>query len=72
LSKLLFHRYLDLYLRGKSYPIKELVLLISDKLYEEFDIENGISERQLLDDISVMRKDSPEGYGAPIIRKKGK
>ena len=58
-------------MKGKSYSIEELVLLISDKLYEEFDIESGISERQLLDDIRVMRKSPPEGYGAPIVRKKG-
>jgi len=44
---------------------------VSEKVAEEYDVEKGISFRQLLDDIRIMRKDPAEGYGAPIIRKDG-
>ena len=65
------YRLIDLYLRQRNRSISEMQRIISDKLFEEFDIESGISERQLLEDIKVMRKSPPEGYGAPILREKG-
>lgn len=65
------YRLIDLYLRQRKRSIEELQRLISNKLFEEFDIESGISQRQLLEDIKIMRKSPPEGYGAPILRKQG-
>jgi predicted DNA-binding transcriptional regulator YafY len=44
---------------------------VSEKLAEEFDIIKGISQRQFDDDLRIMRKDPPQGYGAPIVREGG-
>lgn len=62
--------------QGRHWTLKSLHHYISEKLIEEFDAranEKGmaISERQLLDDIALMRKDPPQGYAAPIVRRKG-
>ena len=71
-NKLAAYRYrlIDSFLEnGKKISLTELQEKIADKLYQEFDIETGLSQRQLLYDIALMRKDEPEGFGAPIIRK---
>jgi len=67
------YRLIDQALRRKHHiwTIDDLKEFVSEKLSEEFDIYKGISMRQLLDDIRIMRKDPPEGFGAPIIRKDG-
>ena len=53
----------------KRWTYDDLLKLVCEKLAEEYDISKGISKRQFDDDIRIMRKDFPEGYGAPIIRK---
>ncbi|MFT4761599.1 MAG: putative DNA-binding transcriptional regulator YafY [Saprospiraceae bacterium] len=65
------YRLIDTCLRHpkREWSLPDLQEWISDKLYEEFDIETGISERQLLGDIALMRKDPPQGFGAKIVRK---
>lgn len=67
------YRLIDNALRNKgrrwNYP--DLIQYVSDKLAEEFDIEKGISKRQFDDDVRIMRKEPPQGYGAPIVREGG-
>ncbi|MCB9282949.1 MAG: WYL domain-containing protein [Lewinellaceae bacterium] len=74
-NKLAGYRYrlIDYCLRNRRrrWTFQDLHDYINWKLQEEFDHENGVSERQLLYDFALMRKDPPEGYGAPIVRKKG-
>jgi predicted DNA-binding transcriptional regulator YafY len=67
------YRLIDQALRnkGKRWNYFDLIQHVSEKLAEEFDIEKGISQRQFDDDIRIMRKDPPQGYGAPIIREDG-
>ena len=64
------YRLIDTCLRHpkRKWSLEDLQEWIANKLYEEFDIETGISERQLLGDIALMRKDPPVGFGAKIIR----
>lgn len=57
--------------RHKRWRYDDLIEHVSEKLAEEYDIFKGISKRQFDDDLRIMRKDFPEGYGAPIIRKDG-
>lgn len=57
--------------RNKIWRYDDLLEHVSEKLAEEYDIYKGISKRQFDDDLRIMRKDPPEGYGAPIIRKDG-
>jgi len=57
--------------RHKRWRYTDLIEHVSEKLAEEYDIYKGISKRQFDDDIRIMRKDFPEGYGAPIVRKDG-
>lgn len=57
--------------RQRRWTIQSLLEFISDRMKEEFDRETSLSERQLLYDIALMRKDPPQGYGAPIVRKGG-
>lgn len=52
----------------KKWKYKDLLAHVSEKVAEEFDIEKGISKRQFDYDIQLMRKDAPEGFGAPIVR----
>lgn len=54
--------------RYKRWRYKDLLEHISAKVAEEFDIEKGISKRQFDYDIQLMRRDAPEGFGAPIVR----
>lgn len=73
------YRLIDQALRntGRPWSFEDLLNHLCDKLEEEFDVNlNGnktkaLSERQLAEDIHIMRKDPPQGYGAPIIRKDG-
>lgn len=62
--------------RGKQWTFKGLQQHMSDQLQEVFNVElnesgQAISERQLSEDIAIMRRDPPEGYAAPIVRKQG-
>lgn len=73
------YRLIDQALRntGRRWTYEGLLDFICEKLEDEFDVnlnqekERALSPRQLADDIRIMRKDPPEGYGAPIIRKEG-
>jgi len=73
------YRLIDQALRntGRPWTFEDLLNHLCDKLEEEFDVNlNGnkskaLSERQLAEDIHIMRKDPPQGYSAPIIRKDG-
>ena len=73
------YRLIDLALRntGRKWTFVDLLNHLCDKLEEEFDVNlNGnkagaLSYRQLAEDIHIMRKDHPQGYCAPIIRKEG-
>ncbi|MFC2080864.1 helix-turn-helix transcriptional regulator [Bacteroidota bacterium] len=55
---------------GKRWTFHELREYISEKLIEEFDVDN-ISPRQLAEDIHNMRRLRPMGFEAPIVRSKG-
>jgi predicted DNA-binding transcriptional regulator YafY len=57
--------------KRKIWRYEDLIEHVSEKLAEEYDIFKGISKRQFDDDLRIMRKDFPEGYGAPIVRKDG-
>lgn len=57
--------------RSRRWTFEELLEYVSQRMYEDFDVEGGISERSLRADIALMRKDPPAGYGAPIVIKKG-
>ncbi|MGV8964281.1 MAG: helix-turn-helix transcriptional regulator [Candidatus Saccharimonadaceae bacterium] len=73
------YRLIDQALRntGRPWTFEDLLNYLCDNLEEEFDVNlNGnkakaLSERQLAEDIHIMRKDPPQGYSAPIIRKGG-
>ena len=52
----------------KKWRYEDLIEHVCEKLAEEYDISKGISKRQFDDDLRIMRKDPPEGFGAPIIR----
>lgn len=73
------YRLIDEALRntGKRWVYNDLHQYICEKLEEEFDVnldgnkERSVSKRQLDDDIAIMRKDPPQGYSAPIVKKDG-
>ena len=54
--------------RYRTWRYEDLIEHVCEKLAEEYDIFKGISKRQFDDDLRIMRKDPPEGFGAPIIR----
>lgn len=64
------YRLIDYCLSNKyrRWKYKDLLNYISKKVALEFDIDKGISKRTFDYDIQLMRKDPPEGFGAPIIR----
>jgi predicted DNA-binding transcriptional regulator YafY len=53
--------------RSRKWTIDTLMEYISENLAREFDVKTGVSERSLRGDIALMRKDPPQGYGAPIV-----
>jgi predicted DNA-binding transcriptional regulator YafY len=57
--------------KHRQWIFEELRQYIGERLWEEFDVDKGVSVRQLNDDIRIMRKGPPEGYGAPIKRSGG-
>ena len=58
--------------RTKVWTFNNLKEYIGKRLQEEYDVEGGISERQLRDDFRIMRKETPVGYAAPIKCRGGK
>ena len=67
------YRLIDALLKGgRKWDFKEFLMTVGDRLCEEFEAQSLISERTLVSDIQVMRKNPPQGFAAPIIRKKKK
>lgn len=68
------YRLIDYCLRNRQrrWTVESLMDYVSERLREEFDVEGGVSERSLRGDFALMRKDPPQGYGAPIVVKSGR
>lgn len=49
---------------GRRFTVDQLVKQVNDVLLEQYDLERGVSKRQIYEDIKFMR--SAEGYDAPI------
>ncbi len=49
---------------GRRFTVDQLVKQVNDVLLAQFDLERGVSKRQIYEDIKFMR--SAEGYDAPI------
>lgn len=56
---------------ARQWTLPALVEKVSEELYEQFGIDKGIRQRQIQEDINVMRSDPPRGFGAPIVCKQG-
>lgn len=69
INKLALIRYkiIDDCLRNKlrKWTLEDLIYTVSDKLYEQEGVENGVSKRTIQGDIQIMRSDKL-GYNAPI------
>ncbi|MCD2421719.1 WYL domain-containing protein [Niabella pedocola] len=51
--------------RMRKWTLEELIHTVSEKLYEQEGVENGVSKRTIQGDIQIMRSDKL-GYNAPI------
>lgn len=51
---------------GKKYFIEDLIKICSETLFEESELSNGISKRQIFEDIKFM--ESPNGWNVPLAR----
>lgn len=51
--------------RMRKWTLDDLIRTVSEKLYEQEGVENGVSKRTIQGDIQVMRSDKL-GYNAPI------
>ncbi len=72
-NKIAYFRYRaidELFRSGGVYNLAEITENIKGKLKNAFDIEY-ISERQIAEDLKIMRSASPIGYKAPIINIRG-
>ena len=56
---------------GRKWTMQDLIEEISQKLFEDFGMEKGISKRTFHYDIELMRSMPPRGFDAPIISKNG-
>ncbi|MBO9618643.1 MAG: WYL domain-containing protein [Niabella sp.] len=69
INKLALMRYkiIDDCLRNKmrKWTLDDLIDTVSEKLYEQEGVENGVSKRTIQGDIQIMRSDKL-GYNAPI------
>ncbi|XWW47039.1 WYL domain-containing protein [Fibrella sp. USSR17] len=54
---------------SRKWTIERLMEHVSDQLDEYFGIKKGISDRQIKEDIHIMRSEAPRGFDAPIICK---
>lgn len=54
---------------SRRWKIERLMEHVSDQLNEHFGITKGISERQIKEDIHIMRSLPPRGFDAPIVCK---
>ncbi len=51
--------------RMRKWTLEDLIQTVSEKLYEQEGVENGVSKRTIQGDIQIMRSDKL-GYNAPI------
>ncbi len=67
------YRVLDQCFRNRfhSWTLEALIEKVSEELNEQYGIEKGVSQRQIQEDISIMRSNPPRGFEAPIICKNG-
>ncbi len=64
------YRLIDYYLKGgKKWAFESFKNRIGERLCEEFGVEALVTQRTIENDIMLMRKEPPEGFGAPIVRK---
>ena len=56
---------------SRRWTIEQLIDHVGDQLDEHFGITKGISERQVKEDIHIMRSLPPRGFDAPILCKDG-
>lgn len=56
---------------SRRWTVEHLIEHMSEQLNEHFGISKGISERQIKEDIHIMRSLSPRGFDAPIICRDG-
>ena len=56
---------------SRRWTIKRLIEHVSEQLDEHFGISKGISERQVKEDIHIMRSLPPRGFDAPIVCRDG-
>ena len=56
---------------SRRWSIERLIEHVSNQLDEHFGINKGISERQVKEDIHIMRSLPPRGFDAPIVCRDG-
>ena len=56
---------------SRRWTIENLIEYVSGQLDEHFGISKGISERQIKEDIHIMRSLAPRGFDAPIVCRDG-
>lgn len=56
---------------SRRWDINRLIEHVSNQLAEHFGIDKGISERQVKEDIHIMRSLAPRGFDAPIVCRDG-
>ncbi len=56
---------------SRRWDINRLIEHVSSQLAEHFGIDKGISDRQVKEDIHIMRSLAPRGFDAPIVCREG-
>ncbi|MCY7358588.1 MAG: WYL domain-containing protein [Rudanella sp.] len=56
---------------SRKWTIEPLIEHVSEQLAEHFGIDKGISDRQIKEDIHIMRSLPPRGFDAPIVCREG-
>jgi predicted DNA-binding transcriptional regulator YafY len=56
---------------SRRWSVERLMRHVSEQLAEHFGIDKGISERQIKEDIHIMRSLPPRGFDAPILCRDG-
>jgi len=67
------YRVIDTCLKNTrtTWTKAKLIDKVNEKLFELFDREEEISERTFYDDMKVLKAEQPDGFGAPIVCKRG-
>lgn len=67
------YRVIDACLKNnrRTWTKNQLIEKINKKLIELYDREEEISERTFYEDLKVMKAEPPDGFGAPIVCRKG-